>query len=276
MKILITGLHSYVGNHVGEHLIQAGHQVEYMSLRNESWKNSSFKPYDVIFHVAGIAHVPIKNNKSDLYKKINYDLTVQLAEKAKKENVNHFIFMSSIMVFGSQGTIKKTTIPMPDNPYGKSKRDAEIALNKIASKTFKVSIIRAPMIYGKNSKGNFNRLRKLSLKWGLWPDYQNKRSMLYIKNLSLFIEHIINIEKSGTYHPQNKEWITTVEMVKHIRELNDKKTYLFRTLNVFVNIGLKYFKTFQKLFGSFYYDFNEDILDSFLDLNSSLKEIEQD
>src|SRR5690606_1165985 len=93
-----------------------------------SWKNKNFSVYDVVFHVAGIAHVSSDPKLEELYYKVNRDLTIETAMKAKEEGVRQFIFMSSIIVYGDSSkhrrVIDRNTIPTPSNFYGNSKLQA--------------------------------------------------------------------------------------------------------------------------------------------------------
>jgi UDP-glucose 4-epimerase len=150
-------------------------------MRDGSWKNHDFFQYDVVFHVAGIAHVSSDPKLEDLYYKVNRDLTVQTAAKAKAEGVSQFIFMSSIIVYGDGGTkkvvIDSNTVPNPSNFYGDSKLQAENGIKPMQTEEFNIAIIRPPMIYGNGSKGNYPRLARLAKKHS-FPISQ-KRSTAY-------------------------------------------------------------------------------------------------
>src|SRR5690625_3200465 len=209
--ILITGQNSYIGNNVKRWLENHPEQykIDTISMRVDSWEEKDFSNYDVIFHVAGIAHVSTDPKLEDLYYKVNRDLTIEVAEKAKNEGVGQFIFMSSIIVYGdnriNNGVIEIDTPPSPVNFYGKSKLEAEKELEDLASGEFKIAILRPPMIYGKDSKGNYPRLAKLARRTPIFPDFNNQRSMLHIDNLCEFVKLIIDNKESGLFFPQNKE-----------------------------------------------------------------------
>src|SRR5699024_9295461 len=171
----------------------------------------------------------------DLYYRVNRDLTIELAEKAKKENVAQFIFLSSIIVYGenidNDGVINKDTIPKPSNFYGNSKLQAEEGITPLQDDTFNVAIIRPPMIYGKGSKGNYPKLAKLARISPIFPNIENKRSMLHIDNLSEFLKLMIDNEESGLFFPQNKEYVQTSHLVKTIAEVYGKKIWLVKLFN---------------------------------------------
>src|SRR5690625_3161989 len=164
--ILITGVNSYVGNSLADWLAKwpQKYHVEKISLRDTLWKERDFSSYDVVVHVAGIAHVSTDPKMEETYYRVNRDLTIEVAKKAKTDGVKQFIFLSSIIVYGDRpsknGVIDENTIPKPSNFYGKSKLEAEKGIQPLNDPTFKVVNIRPPMIYGKNSKGNYPRLAK--------------------------------------------------------------------------------------------------------------------
>ncbi|TCT26457.1 UDP-glucose 4-epimerase [Melghiribacillus thermohalophilus] len=260
-KILITGVNSYIGNSFEKWLkrFPDKYLVNKISLKNDKWQENSFSMYDVIFHVAGIAHVSSDPKMEDLYFKINRDLTIKVAKKSKADGVKQFIFMSSIIVYGDRsaekGYINKDTIPNPENFYGKSKLQAEKGLKLLEDDNFKIVILRPPMIYGKNSKGNYSKLSKAVKLLPLFPDVHNKRSMIYIDNLSELIRLVIDNEDKGIFFPQNTEYIKTSNMVKIIAEVNGKKIRFTRLFNYFLIKILKpKLDLINKVFGDLYYD----------------------
>ncbi|MCG1021398.1 NAD-dependent epimerase/dehydratase family protein [Sutcliffiella horikoshii] len=254
-KVLVTGVNSYIGTSFTKWVSQYPEKylVESISLRDEQWKEQSFKGYDVVFHTAAIVH--IKKNETDQYYKVNRDLTIELAKKAKKEGVKQFIFLSTMGVYGTEtGHITINTIPVPKTPYAKSKFEAEQLLEKLGDHNFHIAILRPPIVYGRNCPGNYGRLATLALKAPFFPNINNERSMIYIENLSEFIRLLIVHEASGLYFPQNKNYVNTTELVKTIAEAHGKTLNVTSILNWAVSIGLKQSETFRKVFGSFVYD----------------------
>lgn len=258
-KILITGENSYIGTSFKKWIesYPEAYQVESISVRLDNWKEKDFSKYDVVFHVAGIAHVSRNPKMAEKYYQINRDLTIQIAEKSKKEGVSQFIFMSSIIVYGestdTKQTITKETIPTPSNFYGDSKLQAEEGISILESSTFKVVVIRPPMIYGENSKGNYPKLAKLAKIIPLFPDIKNERSMLHIDNLCEFIKIMIDYEESGLFFPQNKEYVNTSELVQEIGRVYGNKILLVKYFNPII---LFFFKVsiINKVFGNLIYD----------------------
>lgn len=259
-RVLITGKNSYVGNNLEKWLAKfpEDYIVDKISLRNNEWKSVDFSVYDTIVHVAGIAHVSSKEKMEPLYYKVNRDLTYEVAKYAKKNKVKQFIFISSIIVYGRKsvddGIINENTIPLPDNFYGKSKLEAENLLRTLEDGSFNLAIVRPPMIYGKCSKGNYLKLSKFARFSPVFPDYSNKRSMLYIDNLSEFLKLLIDREERGLFFPQNKEHVCTSEMVKLISETHGKKIYLTKAFNFIISKLKGNLDIVHKVFGDLVYD----------------------
>lgn len=261
-KILITGKGSYVGTNFIKWLEQWPDQYEVveLSVRGTEWKRHDFSIYDVVLHVAGIAHVSTDPSMEHQYYKVNRDLAIEVAEKAKEEHIKQFIFTSSIIVYGGSSHINKkrvidrSTIPQPSNFYGNSKLQAEEGINLLESDDFKVVIIRPPMIYGKGSKGNYPKLASFARKFPVFPDIDNERSMLHIDNLCEFIRLMINNNEHGLYFPQNKEYVSTSHMVKLISEIQGKRIYFVRIFNPLIRCMSKYIMTVNKVFGSMIYE----------------------
>lgn len=259
-KILITGKNSYIGNQLAEWLNKEPGKYEIVkeSVRDDKWKDIDFSIYDVVVHVAGIAHQDTKADQENLYYKINTDLTVDIATKAKAEGVKQFIFMSSMIVYGGSSKIGETkvitkkTIPEPINFYGNSKLLAEKGILPLQSNKFNVVVIRPPMIYGKGSKGNYPLLAKFAKKSPIFPDIDNQRSMLHIDNLTEFIRIIIINDEKGLYFPQNKEYVKTSNLVKTISMINKNKILVTRLFNPIIKL-IPGNEVINKLFGNLVY-----------------------
>lgn len=261
-KILITGKNSYIGTHIKNWLEkeQDNYEVTELDVRNDDWQKEDFTKYDIIIHVAGIAHVSTNKKLEDLYYKVNRDLAIQVANKAKKENVKQFIFMSSMIIygddelFGTNKKIDKNTKPQPKNFYGNSKLQAEEGIKKLEDADFKVVIIRTPMVYGPNCKGNFVKLKKIAKISPIFPDIQNERSMIYIDNLCEFIKQAIDKEKSGTFYPQNKEYISTKQIIEVMTETMNKKMHFIKLFNPILKLLAKKINLINKVFGTKVYE----------------------
>ena len=283
-KILITGAHSFIGTSVEQWLLsnKGAYSVDTVDTMNDAWKQADFTQYDVVFHVAGIAHVDPKPEMAPLYYKVNRDLTIEIARHAKQAGVKQFVFMSSQIVYHASKSLKgtvidKNTLPQPNDFYGDSKWQAEKGLNELATANFKVVNLRPCMIYGTNGKGNFQRLARLALKTPVFPLWHNQRSMLYIDNLCEFVKQAIDHELSGTFHLQNKEYADTVEIVRYYAKVNHHRLWCTRLFNPLVWLGSFFLTPLCKMFANQYYtqdlttyDFNYQLVS----FNESLKSIQ--
>ena len=259
-RILITGANSFVGTNIEKWLIREPEQfqVDTVDTMNEAWKKADFTKYDVVFHVAGIAHVNPKLEMAPLYYKVNRDLTIEIANWAKEHGVKQFIYMSSKIVYHASKSLKgdwvrKDTKPDPNDFYGDSKLQAEKGLKGLQCNTFKVAIIRPPMIYGPGNKGNLPRLGWLAQKTPVFPAWHNKRSMLHVVNLAEFVKQITVREMSGTFFPQNAEYADTVEIVRLFAKEHGHKVWISRLFNQLVWLGAKFLPAIPKMFSDSYY-----------------------
>ena len=260
MNILITGAGSYVGTSIENWLKKdAQFTVDSVDTFGDNWKKADYTKYDVVYHVAGIAHVNADPKMEALYYKVNRDLTIEIARHAKAAGVKQFIFMSSMIVFHESQSLKAEVLtwdtkPNPNGFYGDSKLQAEIGLKELECDTFKVCILRPPMIYGPNSKGNFPRLAKLATKTPIFPAWHNKRSMLFVDNLGEFVKQAILRQLSGTFYPQNRELADTVEIIRFFAKEAGHKVWITKLLNLFVWLGSFVLQPINKMFATYYYD----------------------
>ena len=259
-RVLITGANSFVGTNIEKWLLKEPErfQVDTVDTMNDVWKQADFTKYDAVFHVAGIAHVDPKPEMAPLYYKVNRDLTIEIANYAKEKGVKQFIFMSSGIVYHASKSLKgdiktKDTVPNPNDFYGDSKLQAENGLKELDSATFKVCILRPPMIYGPGNKGNLPRLGWLATKTPIFPAWHNKRSMLYVENLAEFVKQAILHELNGIYFPQNAEYSDTVEIVRQFAKEHGHKIWISKLFNPFVWLGSFFLPAIPKMFADSYY-----------------------
>lgn len=259
-KILITGARSFVGTSVERWLGQwpERYSVDTVDTVDGKWSEADFGTYDVVFHVAGIAHVDPKPSMAPLYYKVNRDLTVEIARHARENGVRQFIFMSSMIVYHASKSLKGTvidrnTIPVPNDFYGDSKLQAEHGLRELERDGFRVAILRPCMIYGPGGKGNFQRLTRLAQKTPVFPAWHNRRSMLYIDNLSEFVRKAIDRQLDGTFHLQNREQADTVEIVQQLARQAGHGLWCSRIFNPLVWLAAPVLKPLAKMFADQYY-----------------------
>ena len=262
-KVLITGAESYVGESVRKYILakEPSFQIDAVDTMGDNWKKADYSQYDVVFHVAGIAHVNADPKMEPLYYKVNRDLTLKIARHAQEAGVKQFIFMSSQIVFHESQSLRMEvltadTTPNPNGFYGDSKLQAELGLKALRAEggQMKMCILRPCMIYGPNAKGNFPRWAKLGRKVPVFPAWHNKRSMLYIDNLAEFVLQAILRELEGTFYPQNRELADTVEIIRFFAKAAGHKVWVTKLLNPFVWLGSCVLQPINKMFATYYYD----------------------
>lgn len=255
-RILIVGEDSFIGGSIQKWLLNypGDYKVTTITSKFNLWNEMEFSKYDVIINVAGIAHIKIKPSMESLFYKVNRDLAINIAKKAKAEGVRQYIYLSSMNVYGDMNEgIDINTNPKPENFYGNSKLQADILLQELNETNFSTVSIRPPVVYGKGCRGNFLLLEKIA-KWSLlFPEYKNIKSMIYINNLCEFIKLIIDYEESGIYHPQNKEHISTAELIKLISNVMGKSIFLVKWLNPIIPFLRKKIRIANRAFGNDYY-----------------------
>lgn len=241
-SVLITGAGSYIGTSFEKWVKENCREIETttVDMRGSKWRGFDFHGYDAVFHVAGIAHADVgkvTEEQKKRYYRVNTDLTVECARKARAEGVRQFLFMSSMIVYGESGGIGKPKVitrdtPLaPENFYGDSKVKAEEGLKALETDTFKIVILRPPMIYGKGSKGNYPLLARIARRTPVFPKLKNERSMLYIGNLCKFVSLMIINEEKGIFFPQNRKYVRTDELVQKIAGVHGRKIHLTRLFN---------------------------------------------
>lgn len=297
-RILLTGVNSYIGTGL-KHFLQEYNEkqgrdcylVDCISQRDDNWEKTDFGIYDTILDVTGIAHVDIgriSKEETTHYYDINWKLAVRTALKAKKEGAGQFIYLSSSIVYGDSAVVGKQkhitaeTKPAPTNFYGDSKWQAEQELQKLGTECFRVAILRLPLVYGADCKGNYRILSNLAEKLPAFPSVRNSRSMLYIENLNEFLRLLIESGKGGLYFPQNPAYCSTAELVQAIGAAKGRKIHLWRILNPLVWLVSKcpgrIGSLTNKAFGSLTYDLElskEPAGYQLYDLQESVRRIEQ-
>jgi len=217
-SILISGASGFIGNSLVPYLSQS-FNVKRLSIRSGSINDINFNGFSTIVHLAGLAH---QMNRIDekKYFIVNRDLTNEFAKSAKLNGIKHFVFISSTKVYGDQASFyDESSDCEPIDSYGESKMQAESLLRELESDNFKVTIIRPPLVYGPLVKGNLNRLIELIDNSPLLPlgGINNKRSMVFVKNLNALIKHVIDNCFSGTYIAGDHRPYSTTELATSIK-----------------------------------------------------------
>lgn len=245
MKILITGIHGFVGTNLVAALkdrytlygldivfpIMVGVEHTY------SWidlENGNVPTVDAIIHLAGKAHDTKKRANAQVYFDINTGLTEKIFDYFLQSTTKTFIFFSSVKAAADQvmgDMLTEDVIPNPKGPYGESKIKAE---KYIQSKWFvdkSVYILRPCMIHGPGNKGNLNLLYNVVKKGIPWPlgDFNNMRSFTSIDNLCFVINELLTKDISnGIYHMADDGALSTNELIRIICEMMGKNAHIWK------------------------------------------------
>ena len=258
-RILIAGKGSYIGTSFIKYVSLNNPEtfdITELNMRDPSWKNVDFSRFDSIFYTAAIVHRKERDTSPSLYYRINRDLALETAQKAQREGVRQFVYFSTMSVYGKNtGQIKQTDPPSPVTHYGKSKLQAEQQILRLKSSAFHIAILRPPMVYGPRCKGNFQKLCRFVSKCPLFPDHKNTRSAIHINELCGFLAEIVLRDRSGIFFPQNKEYISTSELVRSIAAASGRKVYFTPVFEPLIRLGLLLrIPVFEKLFGDLTYE----------------------
>ena len=259
MKILLTGSSGFIGSYFMHNFAEKYKITTFSFLKNDL-DTIELTNIDAIIHLSALVH-QMRGAEQEAYEKVNVTQTITLAKKAKESGVKHFIFMSSVKVYGEETNIaySETTPRKPTDEYGKSKLKAENELLQMQDSTFKISIIRTPIVYGHGVKANIKNLVKLVSKTSILPfgGIENRRSMVYVGNLTHLIDEIIEQCKSGIFLASDDKPLSTTQLIEYIASASNKKVYLVKV--PFFESFLKLVKpSFHKrLFGSLEVDNNQ-------------------
>jgi nucleoside-diphosphate-sugar epimerase len=289
--ILLTGATGFIGSELLKILELRGKTVRPVCrnkssltiLDNSNWfeigeidSKTNWLPVlsgiEVVIHAAGIAHITI-NNILDLiskYREINCQATINLARQAASVGVKRFIFISSIKVNGEftepNHPFRSDDIPNPKDAYGISKLEAEQALQELSAKTgLEIVIIRPPLVYGTNVKGNLLSLVKL-IKTGIpipFGSIKNRRSLVSIANLSDFIFCCLSHPNAAgqVFLVSDGIDLSTIEIIQKIGfDIGVKVKFINIPVNLlrFAALIFDREKSMQKILGSLQVDINKN------------------
>ena len=251
-RILLTGANGFVGNYFLKKY-SSSYEIITFSFLNDNFVNLDLSNIDVVIHCSALVH-QMKGASWEQYEKININQTIQLADKAKKSGVKHFIFLSTIKVYGEESNkhYYENSRTNPTDYYSISKLKAEDSIRNIESSNFKISVLRCPLIYGAGVRANFANLINLIKKASILPfkNIKNKRSLVFVGNVCFILHRIIFLEKRGIFLSVDDKALSTTDLIQMIAKYLDKKILLIDI--IFFDKFLKIIKPsyYQRLFGS--------------------------
>lgn len=228
--LMITGASGFIGSNFIERYKEE-YNIIPVDLIKEKPEDLNYKGVDCILHLAALVH-QMKRAPREKYFEVNTELTRRIAESAKKSGVKHFVFYSTIKVYGYDGDLYNHDFILtenspcnPNEPYGESKYEAEKILKILEAEEFKVAIVRPPMVYGKGVKGNMLSLIKLVKLSPILPfDFdENKRTIVGIDNLLYMTKLIIDKNACGIYLGSDGEAVSIKKIVETISLVMNKK-----------------------------------------------------
>ena len=255
MKILVTGASGFVGRAVCRRMLDLGWSVRggvrridailpngaekvlVGEITGETDWSDALQGIDVVIHLAARVHVMQEKSSDPLaeFRKVNVEGTLRLAEDAAKAGVKRLVYVSSIKVNGEatfDRPFSESDEPNPQDPYGISKHEAEMALQKISAETgLEVVIVRPPLVYGPGVGGNFARMlgwieKGIPLPLG---SVRNRRSMIYVENLADALIHCATRPEAAneTFLVSDAETVSTPELVRILSEKMGVKPAIF-------------------------------------------------
>lgn len=290
MKILITGVHGFVGSNLVKALSDK-HTIYGLDIispvkdgveRTFSWNDleqGTIPEVDSIIHLAGKAHDTKNQANADVYFKVNTELTKTIYNFFLKSNAKKFIFFSSVKAAADQvkgDFVDENVEPSPRGPYGESKIAAEKYLiekeTERIAKDKRTYILRPCMIHGPGNKGNLNLLFSVVKKGVPWPlgAYDNKRTFMSIDNLCYIIEGLLTKDiESGIYHVNDDDPVSTNELIDVICQVMNKKTKIW-------HISKKVIKPIAKIGDFLHLPLNSERLrkltENYISSNKKIKE----
>lgn len=245
MKILITGVHGFVGSNLvktlsKEHTIYG---LDIISPTKESvkytfsWdyldKEDGMPEVDAIIHLAGKAHDTKNQTISDVYFKVNTGLTQRIYDYFLKSGAKKFIFFSTAKAAADKvdGVLTEDVVPSPVGPYGESKIAAEKYIQEHLIDEKQVYILRPCMIHGPGNKGNLNLLYGVVKKGIPWPlgAFENRRTFTSIDNLCFVIDGLLTQNvPTGIYNMGDDEALSTNELIEEICKSLGKKAHIWK------------------------------------------------
>lgn len=253
MRILITGIHGFVGSNLvnalkKEHTLYGVDIVAPVKEGVEktfSWKDvdeNAIPPMDAIIHLAGKAHDTKNRAAAQVYFDVNTGLTQKIYDYFLKSEAKRFIFFSSVKAAADKvpgDVLTEEVVPAPKGPYGESKIKAEeyilkneaLRTKNEESASKRVFILRPCMIHGPGNKGNLNLLYGVVSKGIPWPlgAFENRRTFTSIDNLCFVVEGLLtkNVQ-SGIYHMADDEALSTNELIEVMCEAMGKKAHIWK------------------------------------------------
>ncbi|MGL5624879.1 NAD-dependent epimerase/dehydratase family protein [Cetobacterium sp.] len=232
--LMITGASGFIGSNFIKKYENEYNIVPVCLIKNKP-EDLDYTGVDAILHLAALVH-QMKGAPEEKYFEVNTELTRRLATTAKNKGVKHFVFYSTVAVWGMHGyfehekVITLKTLLNPLTPYAKSKLNAEEILNELKGNDFKISILRPPIVYGKDCPGNMKRLEKLVDRLPILPfgNDENRRTIVHVDKLLDETNKIIKSENEGIFIPRDDKDMSIKDILEYVFGEKNKKKILIK------------------------------------------------
>lgn len=244
--LMITGASGFIGSNFIKKYGDIYNIVPVCLIENKP-EDLDYTGVDTILHLAALVH-QMKGAPEEKYYEVNTELTRRLATTAKEKGVKHFVFYSTVKVYGFDGDLENHEFRLtensecnPNDPYGASKYEAEKILRAIEEDRFKVAVVRPPMVYGEGVKGNMLSLMKLINILPMIPfNYDNnRRSIISTENLLYMTHLIIKNKADGVYLGTEGNPVSIKQIAKSIEMGIGKKRVNIKLPNLIFKLIYK-------------------------------------
>ena len=173
-----------------------------------NFDSSLLKDFDAVIYLAAISNDPMGNAFEKPTLDINFHSAVDIAQKAKKERVKHFVFASSCSVYGFADIAPRTetSVVNPLTAYAKSKVYAEQGLQPLADENFQVTCLRFATACGYSDRlrldlvlNDFVASAIADKKISILSDGTPWRPLIHVKDMARAMDWAIQRKEGGSF-----------------------------------------------------------------------------
>ena len=245
MRILVTGIHGFVGSNLVAYLASANeiYGLDIVApekagvVKTFSWEDldaGRVPEVDAIIHLAGKAHDTKNQATAEVYFKVNAGLTQKIFDWfLAQSSCKKFVFFSTAKAAADkvEGVLTEDVVPSPVGPYGESKIAAEKYIQEHMPTDKQVYIFRPCMIHGPGNKGNLNLLYNVVKKGIPWPlgAFENRRTFTSVENICFAVNGVLTKDvPTGIYNMGDDEALSTNALIEEICASLGKKAHIWR------------------------------------------------